>query len=230
MQYFDERSLSNTVNNVLHAELFSETIPNREKEKIALWISKRRSIKGSYHGLFAPTEADFKKGVHLFTGEPVTSGAAISHIIGEEAMNLLQRWDLDIPEVKQVLTTAKKSWRAKISEDEAIYGKPMGMFCCGKCSNAYWRGLLSGSLDKADTRLRRGLEILKSLRDGKGKWKRFPFYNTIWVLHDINTKASKEELQYVTPLLERYISRRVTATSLYYDRRSQIIQNILKTI
>ncbi|MDD4663999.1 MAG: hypothetical protein PHD83_04970 [Caldisericia bacterium] len=230
MEYFDETSLSNTVNNVLHAELFSETIPSREKEKIALWISKRRGIKGSYHGLFAPTEADFKEGVHLFTGEPITSGAATSHILGEEAMGLLQRWNLTIPEVQQALTTAKKSWRAKIAEDEEIYGRPMGMFCCGKCTNAYWRGLLNGSLDKADTRLPRGLEILKSLRDGKGKWRRFPFYNTVWVLYDIHSKASKEELHYVAPLLERYISRKPTTVSSYYSRRLQIIQNILKTI
>ena len=137
MDYLDESSLAKTIYHVLHAELFSDTIPNKEKEKIALWISGRLGKRGSYHGLFAPTEADFEEGVHLFTGEPITSRVATSHIMAEEAMGLLQRWNLSIPEVQQALTTAKKSWRAKIAEDEEHYGSPMGMFCRGKCSNAY---------------------------------------------------------------------------------------------
>lgn len=230
MQYWDETSLANTINHVLHAELFSENIPKREKEKIALWISGRRGLKGSYHGLFAPTEADFDKGVHLFTGEPITSGAATSHIIGEEAMGLLQRWNIPIPEVQDALAEAKNTWRVKIAEDETHYGAPMGMFCCGKCTNAYWRGLLNGSLDQSDTRLPKGIQILKSLRDGKGKWRRFPFYNTIWVLHDIHSKASQEELQYVAPFIERYISRKTNLDTPFYKRRLRIMQNILKTL
>jgi hypothetical protein len=103
MVFFDESSLSETINHVLHAELFNEEIPMREKERIAVWIANRRGIKGSYQGLFAPTEADFKGKATLFTGEPITSGAATAHILGEEAMGLLQRWQLKIPDVQEAL-------------------------------------------------------------------------------------------------------------------------------
>lgn len=230
MVFFDESSLSETINHVLHAELFNEEIPMREKERIAVWIANRRGIKGSYQGLFAPTEADFKGKATLFTGEPITSGAATAHILGEEAMGLLQRWQLKIPDVQEALSSVKKNWREKIARDEERYGSPMGMFCCGKCTNAYWRGLLNGCLDKPETRLPRGLEILKSLRDGKGKWRRFPFYNTVWVLQDIQSSASKEELQYVAPYLERTLARKKIASSVYEQRRQRILQKIVNLL
>lgn len=230
MEIFDDSSLVNTVHNVLHAELFSNEIPIKEKEKIARWTAKRLGIKGSYSGLFAPTEQDFKMKSTLFMGEPLVSYASTSHIFGEEAMIMLEKWNLNTPEVKSALKKVKDGWKQKIKANEEMLGRRMGLFCCGKCSTAYWRGLVYGCLDKAQERLDSGMTVLKKLRSEDGKWKRFPFYTTLWVLNDIETDKAKEELSYAKPVMKRYLDRNSREKSQFDIRRRQIIKTILQKI
>ena len=227
MQYFDHTSLYKTLDNVLHAELFEQKIPKDEKEEIGQWISQRQGIRGSYSCLFAPTEKDYKDGSRLFTGEPINSGAATAHILGEEAMITLQKWQLTSPEIQKTLHTAKKGWNKRFKEEEELNKTTVGMFCCGKCTNSYWRALHFGCIDNADERITAGLKILHQLHDDKGKWRRFPFYHTIWVLSDLNYPQAKEELQYVSPIMKRYLNRKADLGDLYQNRRRLIIQKAI---
>jgi hypothetical protein len=44
---------------------------------------------------------------------------------------------------------------------------------------------------------------LKEYRDGKGRWRRFPFYYTLLALGGIDMPAATRELKYAAPAVER---------------------------
>ena len=64
-----------------------------------------------------------------------------------------------------------------------------------------------GGLDEPEQRLKAGLKMLKSYRDGKGKWRRFPFYYTLLALNEMEFPASIKEMRYAAPVLERVLRR-----------------------
>lgn len=230
MNILNKESLSQTINQIYHAELFDIAIPQKEKEEIAKWMLERQLQPGSYHGLPAPTSNDFKPGSKMFTGETINSRVSTAHILGEDALSILSRWELKTSPLKNNFENLRKQWNLKMDEDELIQGKPMGMFCCGKCSLAYWRGLLAGSMPRAKERLSQGLKILHELRDGKGRWKRFPFYNTLWVLGKINDSKAIDELVYAAPGMERFLKRTTLTSQTYEQRNRKIIEGILSKI
>ncbi|MDD4029796.1 MAG: hypothetical protein PHX86_08880, partial [Caldisericia bacterium] len=107
-----------------------------------------------------------------------------------------------------------------------VEGKWCGFFCCGKCTVSYWRNLIHESIPFSRPRLMKGLEDLKSLRDGNGRWKRFPFYYTALSLGDMPTDMSKEEILYIKPTLER-LSRRSHKNDRYGIRKEYLIRTLL---
>jgi hypothetical protein len=70
-----------------------------------------------------------------------------------------------------------------------------------------WRHLAAGGLDKQEERLLEGLKELKTLRDGKGRWRRFPFYYTLLTLIEIDSPLAREEIRYASKVCERYLKR-----------------------
>ncbi len=231
MKLLNEHSLALTLNNLFHSRLFSIAISSQEQEEIAQWMVQRVGLRGSYFGLVAPTDQDFQEDVYLFTGEKLSSRASKAHILGEDALSFLHSLKLRDSSMNSVIEYVREMWQKKIMEDEKVQGSPMGFFCCGKCTNAYWRGLLAGTLEKREERLEKGMEILRSLRDGKGRWRRFPFYNTLWVLESMPGPLAKEELEYARSGLER-IARRIikeglSKEGLFEKRRRAIIEIVL---
>ena len=85
MNLLDRNSLGRTIDAVNDALFFRQCIPEPESRQVADWLAARQGLPGSYSGMFAPTASDFEKGIRLYTGERITSGAATGHILGEEA-------------------------------------------------------------------------------------------------------------------------------------------------
>lgn len=218
-------SLWDTVDHINHSYYFRESIPTKRKRELATWIADRMDEKEGYFGLFAPTPHDFENTVCTYTGEPVTSKAGKAHLLGEEALHSLVLLNVHNTHVDKAKEVAVNIIHDIMLQNE-VEGKWCGFFCCGKCTVSYWRNLIHESIPFSRPRLMKGLEDLKSLRDGNGRWKRFPFYYTALSLGDMPTDMSKEEILYIKPTLER-LSRRSHKNDRYGIRKEYLIRTLL---
>ncbi len=223
MKILNQKSLSETINNLNQVFLDNIKIPTVEKKQIAKWISGRQGLPGSYWNMFAPTPIDYK-GIKLFTGEDITTRAGISHILGEESCRAL--YMLNIKDSFDAVDRAQTGLKLAINNAKEKGYESNGYFCCGKCTVAYWRNLSAEDIDKNSKLLRAGLKILKSYRDGKGKWGKFPFYYTLYSLSGIELPEAKEELKYASDVFERLI-RTMRKEVKYAERRFKLIEKVL---
>ncbi|MBC8386166.1 MAG: hypothetical protein H8E57_11690, partial [Candidatus Cloacimonetes bacterium] len=97
---------------------------------------------------------------------------------------------------------------------------------CGKCSVSLWRHLLVGKYIDAERRLEAGIEVLKDHRDGKGRWRRFPFYYTLLALSEMDFAGAIEEMRYVAPILSKLL-RRKNKIEFYHERKVLLAEKIL---
>lgn len=196
MALLNTTSLAATVDAANDALFLGRVVPAAEKLKTAKWLASRQGVKHSYSGLPAPTDADLE-GIKLFTGEPITTGAGVCHILGEESLRLMLLLGKKEAEVRRGIGLANESMLKRLGKPDA------GGYCCGKCSVAYWRTLLAGGFDNQEARLANGLKSLKKYRDGKGRWGHYPFYYTLLALSEMDAPAAITEMRYAAPVLER---------------------------
>ena len=123
MKLLNSRSLAATLDSVNDALFFGRRVPKDEARRVARWLAGRKGLPGSYAGMFAPTTRDFSRGIKLFTGERITSGAATGHILGEEACRALILLDADVPEAAQALARATRSMDRRLDRSESGRGR-----------------------------------------------------------------------------------------------------------
>ncbi len=221
-----ENSLSQTLDNVNDRLFFGRKVSRSEAEDVSEYISSRFGLPGSYCGLFAPSTEDIAGNVHFFTGEPIKSRASISHILSEESMRVLKLLNAKRAKPKRALRESTSLLAGIIANNEAA-GYNSGMFCCGNCSTAYWRNLLTNKLPDTERRVTLGLKALKGRRIGNGRWRTFPFFHTSLVLTEMGSAAAKAELKYAAPVLERSITRKQKTEEKYQIRRAAIAEQVL---
>jgi hypothetical protein len=81
-------------------------------------------------------------------------------------------------------------------------------------------------LDRQDERLQRGVEHVRQSRDGKGSWRKYPFWYTVLALSEMNLTAASNELRYAEPLL-RPATTRSAGSGVYAMRRHQLALRVL---
>jgi hypothetical protein len=224
----NKNSFAETIDRINEAYFFGKKITQSEKKESAKWIAGRQGLPGAYRGMFAPTKADHTNGIRVFTGEWITSNAAIRHILSEEASRVLLQMNVKDDVVTKAYKLSKQSLLNSLLEGYPR-GREAGFYCCGKCSAALWRHFTAGGFDNAEVRLENGLHYLKLLRTGDGKWRRFPFYYTILALSDITLPAALEELRYTAPVMERslrYLNRR----DKYSKRKKVLLERMLEKV
>ncbi len=206
MRLVNEGSLALTLDAVNEAVFLGRRISRPARVGAATWIAGRQGMPGSYADMFAPTEKDFVE-AHVFTGEAIASRAATGHILGEEAIRALQLLAVETPEVRAALARAKEGMEGRVTDTAS---QPVGMYCCGTCSCAYWRNLAVGGLTRAEARLAQGMKDMRARRLGTGKWRFFPFFYAVLALTEIGLRGARTELRYAAPVLERYLQRAAT--------------------
>lgn len=216
-------SLSLTLNAINDIIFYGHSITNSERKEVAKWIAGRQGKSGSYAKMFAPTERDFKEGIRLFTGERVHSRAAIGHILGEEACRAIILLDLKDEGVQDALKRASLGMMSRID----LSKRTPGMYCCGTCSASLWRHLAVGGLKNHKRRLEKGMKALKLHRDGKGKWKRFPFYYTLLALSEIELPSAIFEMQYAAPILSRLL-KQIPKDDKISEHRRVLVERIFE--
>ncbi len=230
MTILDESSLCETLDKFNEAIFFGRKITKKDQSAAAKWIAARHGLPRSYYGTFAPTDRDYKNGIRLFTGEKITSGAGVGHILSQEACGAL--YILDTPNAKvgaardacaqNLLDQMQASWKVEKY-------LPFGLYCCGTCSAAMWRHMNASDKAVAAKILTAGVKQMQSYRDGKGRWKRFSFYYSLLALLEIDSKAAKKEMQYAAPVLERALKRK-SGDDKYALRRRALAERVLSKV
>ena len=228
MKILYTNSLAKTLDALNEIFFLGRALPEKEKSVVVQWLAGRQGVHGAYRGMIAPTPLDYKRGIRLFTGEKVVSGAAIGHILGEEASRALILLDGSLPLAKDTLRRSNKGILKALMSCETP-ARVRGFYCCGMCTAALWRHLAVGGLRQSRKRLQAGLRVLKKYRDGMGKWRRFPFYYTLLALSEVGYSISKDEIQYVAPVCERLL-RRYKANDKIARRRRMLLERILANV
>ena len=170
---------------------------------------------------FAGFEVERAKGINVFTGERITSASA-RHILGEETCRVLRLLEPRDANTKAALERASSGLLGRLQQaaQDPRNTNP-GRYCCGKCTVGLWRNLVVGGLDRQAERLQKGVKYLRSMRDGAGKWRVFPFWYTVLALSEIDLSEAIKELAYAAPILEHAASRPRVSTD--YARRRQAV-------
>ena len=225
MRILHANTLAGTLDALNEVFFMGHSLSKGESAIVARWLASRQGVKGTYRGMIAPTPMDFKRGIRLFTGEKVFSGAAIGHILGEEASRALILLDGSLPIAREALKKSNKGiMRALMSCETPT--RVRGFYCCGTCTVALWRHLAVGGLRQSKRRLNAGLKVLRRYRDGTGKWRRFPFYYTLLALSELGRTLASDELHYTAPLCERLLNR-YKAKNKIARRRRILLERIL---
>ena len=219
-------SLAVLVDGIEQKRYFSQRIPARELLAAEREIASRQGLPGSYAGMFAPTRLDFRRGIRVFTGEAVRSGAATAHILGEECCRLLLKLKVEDRLVSAALARAEAEMLERLSSWDQLHAERTGFHCCGICTASYWRHLAAGGLDSPGPRFRNGMRALASLRTGSGRWKRFPFFYTLLALNEIDLPEARKELRWAAPAAERSL-KALRGTGRLPKRRRAVLEQAL---
>jgi hypothetical protein len=220
------KSLAAIVDRVAEQRFFGRRTPARVLLNAAQQVASRQGLPGSYAGMFAPMPLDIRRGIRVFTGEPVRSGAAISHILGEECCRLLLELDLKDRQVQAALARAEAGMLERLNPPERLLARPAGFYCCGICTVSFWRHLAAGGLDRPGPRFSDGLRVLARQRTGSGRWRCFPFFYTLLALTEIDTPAARAELRKAAPAAERSL-RALRGTGRFTGRRRVVLERAL---
>lgn len=224
MKLLDTNSLAITLDNLNDSILHGNTMDESEKVQTALWLSSLQGKPGSYRGMFAIPPADKKNETMLYTGDLLNSNASLRHILGEEALHALL-W-LNVKD--GAVQTAVENALAALAEYTGYLGKnPPPTYCCGKCTDAVLRVMRLIPEQEAKRYIQASLKAIKTFRDGNGKWKRFPFYYTLYTLMDL--PGAEDELIYSSAVLERSL-KTMKPTDKYKQRKLIIGEKILNRL
>ena len=223
MALITESSLALTVDAVAQAIFFRTPLPVAERRKAADFIAARQGKQHCYAGLFAPLEGEPDDAFTLFTGESINSRAGARHILGEEAYRALLQLGETPGDVEQVIERAAATMGERLVSPDR---RGAGMYCCGRCSVAVWRCLLAGGYGGIEGYVESGVEALHAQRDGKGRWRVFPFWYTLLALEELRGKAALCEMRYAAPLLERAL-KRPEGGDRYATRRRMLAERVL---
>ena len=213
-------SLAKTVDS-LNADLFNGRPPTEvEVEAFASWVLGRQWTAGRFAGAFAPTEGDLKAGVRLFTGELLKTQLAARNILTAEVARGLFLLVPATPGVREALERANQWLLGMCFADSCVLGE------CAQSTLGWMRYLAAGALDDAEGRLEAHLQVLSQYRDGRGRWKRFPFYYTLLALSEITLPAAVAEMQYAAPACERSL-RRWGTEGRFTSRQKVLLERVL---
>lgn len=112
------RSLAAIVDSVEENRFFGRKVPASALLAAAREIASRHGLPGSYAGMFAPTGLDFRRGIRVFTGEPMRSRAGVAHILGEECCRLLLDVKVKDRSVSAALARAEDGMLERLNSPE----------------------------------------------------------------------------------------------------------------
>jgi hypothetical protein len=163
---------------------------------------------------------DLSQKNHLVTGERLATKLAVKNIQALQKARLLSSLNNPSAEdLKKLLSL--EDWIAK-----QCFAKFCAVGECKHSSIAYLRYLGIFDDDTTQSKVNSLVQMLSEHRDGKGRWKGFPFYYTLLVLNELKTKKAKEEAEYAISACERALSRLKEDDQFYMVRYAALSNTI----
>jgi hypothetical protein len=217
----DETSLSETIDAVSVRLAAGESLPAAEREDIVGLLLSRQVQAGRDRGIFAPFPGEFESGVRLFTGERLRTRVATRNVLTLESARILFVLAGGRAAVRCALARSSVAMRhACFALSHCVIGE------CAHSSIAYMRDAASDRGGDRRKWIEDHLHVIREHRDGKGRWKRFPFYYTLLVLLEVGTPSANTELEYARPACERAANR--ASSGDYVTRRRRILERVLE--
>jgi len=212
-------SLSGTIDAASDALQHGVDVPPEQREALVRWLVERQVLSGRNAGAFAPTADDLAGGVRLYTGEPLRTKLAAWNVLTAEAARLLILLGGSIEPAAETVERAAK-WLAV-----SCFGARGCVI--GECAHsfvAHLRFLNAAHSDPAV--VVRGVNALRSERDGAGRWRRFPFYYTLLTLTEIQAEPARSELRYAIEACER-VRGRSGRNETFVVRRRRLVERVI---
>jgi hypothetical protein len=213
-------SLTATIESASESFLYQQPMNRVQSEEIISLLVGRQVPSGKNAAFFLPFASEIETQPRLFTGEPLRTDFAYRHIQLIEAARLLVLLSIENGAVQHSISRAEQRMHA------SCYSKFCAKGECKAISVAYMRYLACFVHIDTDLKLSHFLENLGSFRDGKGKWRGFPFFYTLLMLTELDNAVASQELEYAVPACKRW-SHQVDAPDHFSKRRQLIINNVL---
>ncbi len=183
-------SLAATLDSAADALFYQKPIPAGLRKDLATLLINRQVQSGSNSGFFIPFTAESATESRLFSGEQLNTEFARRHIQLIEAARVLKLLAMDITAAARSIQIADRRMNTM------CYSKFCSKGECKSVTIAYMRYLTSSGISDSASRIKPFLTSLVSHRDGKGKWKGFPYFYTLLMLSEVDDPLATQELQY----------------------------------
>jgi len=240
MSLVDANSLARTAEQVNHAHFFRETITQQQAREASRWIVSRywQDIPDQIRNAPKPnprwasvpksfnlTEAERRRKPKTFTGERLAN-AALRMVHSREAARALFICGAILGETPPEALSLCKSVRDTASRLKEN-GAPL--FCCGPCTVSVWRLAGIGASVADHESLNHLLSALRTHRDGKGTWRRFPLFYTLLALLELEHPRAIAELKYALPECQR-TRKGLTPGSPITARRIAVLDRVFTRV
>ena len=187
------------------------------------WMLDRLIHSGSHRGLFESLRLDDPKFARTVTGERLRTRLGIQNIVTHEVARLLWVLGSDRSDVRDAVQLANtRMSKACFALHHCVIGE------CAHSSIGYLRFQGTAHPWQNPPWIHRHLSLIRSLRDGKGRWHRLPFYYTLLCLHELEHEWADAELLYAMPACLR-VAHRKQPDEAFGRRRAELIEVIPAT-
>jgi hypothetical protein len=213
-------SLSATIESASECFLHQQPLNNLQSEEITSLLVGRQVLSGKNAAFFLPFTSEKETQPRLFTGEPLRTDFAYRHIQMIEATRLIVLLGIENVAVQHSIS------RSEQCMDASCYSKFCAKGECKAISIAYMRYLACFAHKDPDSKLPHFLTHLGSSRDGKGRWRGFPFFYTLLMLTELDDAVASQEIEYAAPACEKWLDQLDTPDH-FSIRRRHILSYVL---
>jgi hypothetical protein len=214
-------SLSELVEYLNQLEWQREFLLSHQRQKIVNFLMQFYEGENEYLG-FTLSAGDFTNGARLFTGERLRTQLGLNYVLSLEICRQLQLMDgFQVETTALIKAVNQKLLSTCFVRENCMAGEYAHSLL------AFWRYLITANWLDGKERIQQYVRLLRSQRDGTGRWNHFPFYYALMVLFESDTPLADAELAYALPACQR--SRTYIALpEPYAKRRKALVEQVDK--
>lgn len=191
--------LAQSINSISRALIEGRIFSEKEKAEIAAFIFDRKNPVDEF--TFYPTNTERINGIRLVTGEKAKTQLLANNALELETLRILSIFVPRDTRLRQLHDKADQRLQKLCIYNICTTGE------CAAASIVFLRYLTALAQNDHGEKIHCGLDILKQMRDGKGRWKNFPFFYTLLWLTELTWPEGIHELGYALPAYQRLITR-----------------------
>jgi hypothetical protein len=191
--------LAQSINAISRALIEGKIYSENEKAEIAAFIFDHKNPVDGF--TFYPTDAERIKGIQLVTGEKAKTQLLANNALELEALRILSILTPRDSRLLQLHEKADQRLQKLCFYDICITGE------CAAASIIFLRYLTTLTQNDHSEKIHCGLSSLKQMRDGSGRWRKFPFFYTLLWLTELTWPEAIHELAYALPAYQPLIKR-----------------------